>query len=86
MEDEDGRDGIDGWVDAAPFRAWLEHLMSAGGLSSAEVAALAGVSARATRALLTGRRGRPVRRICRLTAMRLLSVTPSRKRRWVDAA
>ncbi len=86
MEDEDGRDGIDGWVDAAPFRAWVAHLMSAGALSAAEVADLAGVSPRVTTQLLTGRRGRPVRRICRLTAMRLLTVTPPRRRRWVDVA
>lgn len=64
------------WVDAAPFRAHLRHLMAVGGMSSAAVAVLAGISPRATFRLLHGRGGRALRRISPDTARRLLQVTP----------
>lgn len=72
------------WVDAGPFRAHLRHLMGAGPVTSAEVAAMAGVSRRAADHLLTGRNGRPLRRICPETARLLLAVTPAQVRalRW----
>lgn len=63
------------WVDAAPFRAQLRHLMSGTALSAAEVATVAGISAQLAEHLLTGRNGRPVRRVSRETARRLLALT-----------
>ena len=63
------------WVEAAPFRAHLQHLMAVGQLSVAAVAVLTGVSYRSARHLLYGRGGRAVRRISPDTARRLLSVT-----------
>lgn len=67
---------IDSWLDAAPFRAHARHLMAAGGLTSAELAVLAGVSLRAVRHLVYGRTGRPARRISPHTARRLFLLTP----------
>lgn len=64
------------WVDAGPFRAHLQHLMTTGDLTGREVAALAGISSRATDSLLSGRHGRPVRRISHATALALLDVRP----------
>ena len=69
------------WIDAAPFRAHLRHVMAVGDISVEVVAALAGISARAARHLLNGRGGRPVRRISPDTARRLLRVT-SADARW----
>ena len=70
-----GSDGLDpGWVDAAPFRAHLKHLMSAGSLDVPEVAVVLGLSTRAVRHLLEGRAGRVPRRISPQTARRLLLV------------
>jgi plasmid maintenance system antidote protein VapI len=63
------------WVDAAPFRAQLRHLMTAGGLGSADVATLAGISPRLAGRLLHGHRGRPLRRISPDTAQRLIQLT-----------
>lgn len=63
------------WVDAAPFRAQLHHLMSATALSAAEVATVAGISAHLAENLLSGRNGRPLRRVSRETARRLLALT-----------
>ncbi len=63
------------WLDAAPFRAHVGHLMSASGLSAREVAALTRVSVRLIRRLVGGREGRPVRRIDPLSARRLYGVT-----------
>ena len=65
----------DTWVEAAPFRAHLQHLMAVGQLSVAAVAVLTGVSYRSAQHLLHGRGGRAVRRISPDTARRLLSVT-----------
>ncbi len=64
------------WVDAGPFRTHLQHLMTTGDLTGREVAALAGISSRATDSLLAGRHGRPVRRISHATALALLEVRP----------
>jgi hypothetical protein len=63
-----------GWVDAAPFRAHLKHLMAAGSLDAPEVAVVLGLSTRAVRHLLDGRAGRVPRRISPHTAHRLLVV------------
>lgn len=63
------------WVDAAPFRAHLRHVMAVGDMSVEVVAQLAGIGPRAARHLLHGRAGRPIRRINANTARRLLQVT-----------
>ncbi len=62
------------WVDAAPFRALLRHLMAIGSMSSDEIAALAGLPFQLADHLLNGRNGRPLLRICPLTATRLLMI------------
>jgi len=64
------------WVEAAPFRAHLRHLMAAGDLTAEEVALLAGLPPRFARSLLQGRRGRPLRRISPEQASRLLRLNP----------
>jgi hypothetical protein len=64
------------WVDAAPFRAHLTHLMAVGSLDVPEVAVVLGLSTRAVRHLLEGRAGRRPRRISPPTARRLLLVRP----------
>jgi hypothetical protein len=63
------------WVEAAPFRALLRHLMAVGAMTSDEIAALAGIPARLADRLLNGRNGRPLLRICPVTAARLLLVS-----------
>jgi hypothetical protein len=68
------RRGDGGWVDAAPFRAHLKHLMAVGRLEVPEVAVVLGLSTRAVQHLLEGRSGRTVRRISPQTARRLLVV------------
>lgn len=65
------------WVEAAPFRAQLRHLMGVAHLNEIEVALLAGLSPRFGTDLLHGRRGRPVRRINSEQATRLLKLTPA---------
>ena len=72
------------WVDAAPFRAHLRHLMAVGRLEAREVAVVLGLSTRAVQHLLEGRTGRPVRRISPSTARRLLLVSADdvRDLRW----
>ena len=68
------------WVDAAPFRALLRHLMAAGGMTSGEIAALAGIPPRLADRLLFGRNGRALQRICPITAARLLLVSEGKLR------
>ncbi len=67
------------WVDAAPFRAHLLHLLDAG-LTEAVVARLAGVSVRSVVHLAHGRRGRVLRRVCGDTGRRLLRITTAEAR------
>lgn len=62
------------WVDAAPFRAHVRHLMSVGRLDTTEVALVLGLPTRAVQHLLEGRAGRATRRISPCTARRLLLV------------
>jgi hypothetical protein len=64
------------WVDAAPFRTHLRHLISSSGLSGREIATLMGLPPGAVRSLLLGRCGRPVRRMSRDIAGLLLNLTP----------
>jgi hypothetical protein len=72
------------WVDAAPFRAHLRHVMAVGDLSIEVVAALTGINPRAAAHLLDGRAGRPVRRISADVGRRLLQLTSfdARTVRW----
>lgn len=63
------------WVEAAPFRAHLRHLMEASGQPWQVVAKVARISLPDAHRLLHGRHGRPVRRISPQTASRLF---------WVD--
>lgn len=68
------------WVDAAPFRAHLRHLMAVSSLSSSAVALLAGLSPAFAFRLLHGRGGRPLRRISPETARQLLRITTAEAR------
>ncbi len=76
------------WVDAAPFRAQLRHLMASASLSAEDVARAVGISPRLAERLLYGRNGRALRRVSRDTASRLLrvSVDQLRRRRPGDEA
>ena len=78
------RHGDGAWVDAAPFRAHLKHLMAVGRLEAPAAAVVLGLSTRAVQHLLEGRSGRPVRRISPHTARRLLAVRAEdvRDLRW----
>lgn len=62
------------WVDAAPFRAHVNQLLTMG-LTEPVIAQLSGMSDRAVRHLVHGRHGRPIRRICDVSARRLLLIT-----------
>lgn len=79
----------DDWVGAAPFRAHLRHVGEASGQPWQVLALLAGVSLSLADHLLHGRRGRPVRRITRASAARILSLTSEGARslptEWVPA-
>ena len=63
------------WVDAAPFRAQICHLMAAFALHTEDVATAAGISARLAEHLVHGRNGRPTRRISPDMALRLLRLS-----------
>jgi hypothetical protein len=63
------------WIDAGPFRAQLRYLMASGSLSVEDVAAVTGISVRLADHLLSGRNGRPLRRISPDTARRLIQVS-----------
>lgn len=65
------------WVDAAPFRAYLQFLAAIGDVPPEVVALLAGIAPRLSRRLLTGDGNRPLRRISPDTARRLYAITPS---------
>ena len=69
------------WVDAAPFRAQLHHLMGSTGLTAAEVAAAAGISARLADHLAYGRNGRALRRVSPDTGRRLMGLSVTQLRR-----
>jgi plasmid maintenance system antidote protein VapI len=61
------------WVDAAPFRAHVAHLMAAAGLSVEAVALLAGVHTKAVARLIAGQdTGRPAARRIRPELARCL--------------
>lgn len=86
--DWDGRDLLDAdfdalgdaddygpWVDAAPFRAHVRHLMAETGVAWRTVAVLADVPSQSIDHLLRGRNGRPVPRLHPLIAERLFHLT-----------
>lgn len=61
------------WIPAAPFRAYVRHLLEAADLPWCALAVLSDVPAAQLRSLLFGRRGgRPLRRLHPHTAARLL--------------
>jgi hypothetical protein len=68
------------WVDAAPFRAQIRHLMAAFSLHIEDVAAAAGISARLAEHLVHGRNGRLTRRISPDIARRLLRLSDDQVR------
>ena len=74
-------DEVDHWVDAAPFRAQLHHLMGGTALTTDEVAAAAGISARLAAHLAYGRNGRALRRVSAETGRRLMSLSVLQLRR-----
>ena len=76
----------DYWVDAAPFRAQLHHLMGSTALSLGEVAAAAGISVRLAEHLAYGRNGRALRRVSPDTARRLMTLSVAQLRRRGAAA
>jgi hypothetical protein len=69
------------WVDAAPFRAQLHHLMGGTALTAAEVGAAAGLSARLAEHLAYGRNGRALRRVSPETGRRLMALSVPQLRR-----
>ena len=85
MAGREAADEVGYWVDAAPFRAQLHHLMGSTALTAAEVATVAGISARLATHLAYGRNGRALRRVSRDTGRRLMAVSAGqlRRLRWV---
>jgi len=71
------------WVQPAPFRALLGHLEASTGLEPAVLAVLAGVPTGLVLSLLHGHGGRPLRRMHRECAERLLKLTPEKVQRAV---
>ena len=78
------------WVLAAPFRAHLRQLQAATGLPWPVLALAAGVSPALVRHLVLGHRGRQLRRLCPVSARRLLRMDAARlaglATEWVPAA
>lgn len=64
------------WVDAAPFRAHLEHLVEASGVPWSVIAVHAGIPTGLASRLRHRPAGRPLQRIPAHLAKRLLDVTP----------
>lgn len=64
------------WVLAAPFRSHLRWLIDSTGVPWRVIALQAAMPAHQIRHLLLGRGGRPVRRLHRNCAARILAVTP----------
>jgi hypothetical protein len=62
------------WIEAAPFRAHVAHVMAAGRLSQESVAALAGVAPRVIARLLQEGPGQPVQVIRADLGRRLLKI------------
>jgi hypothetical protein len=62
------------WIEAAPFRAYVAHVMAAGRLSEESVAAMAGVAPKVIARLLQDRPGQPVQVIRADLGRRLLEI------------
>ena len=62
------------WIEAAPFRAHVAHVMAAGSLSQESVAAMAGVTPKVIARLLQDGPGQPVRVIRADLGRRLLEI------------
>jgi hypothetical protein len=62
------------WIEAAPFRAHVAHVMAAGRLSQESVAAMAGVAPKVIARLLQDGPGQPVRVIRADLGRRLLEI------------
>jgi hypothetical protein len=62
------------WIEAAPFRAYVAHVMAAGSLSHESVAAMAGVTPKVIARLLQDEPGHPVRLIRADLGRRLLEI------------
>ena len=69
------------WVEAAPFRAQLHHLMGGTAMTLDEVAGAAGISVRLAGHLAYGRNGRALRRVSPDTGRRLLALSVPQLRR-----
>jgi lambda repressor-like predicted transcriptional regulator len=65
------------WVESAPFRAHVKHLMAETGVAWRTLAVLADVPPQSVEHLLRGRSGRPVPRLHPLIADRLFHLTHS---------
>lgn len=74
-------DEVGFWVDAAPFRAQLHHLMGGTALTAAEVGVAAGLSARLGEHLAYGRNGRVLRKVSPETGRRLMMLSVEGLRR-----
>lgn len=71
----DADDDYGPWVDAAPFRAHVRHLVAVTGVAWRTIAVLADVPSQSVDHLLRGRQGRPVPRLHPLIAERLFHLT-----------
>ena len=67
-------EGTQTWIDAAPFRAHVAHVMAAGRWSQESVAAMAGVAPKVIARLLQDGPGQPVRVIRADLGRRLLAI------------
>jgi hypothetical protein len=66
------------WIEAAPFRAHVAHVIAAGRLSQESVAAMAGVAPRVIARLLQDGPGQPVQVIRADLGRRLLEIRSSK--------
>jgi hypothetical protein len=75
-----GVQGPPSWIDAAPFRAHVAHVMAAGRLSQESVAAMAGVAPGVIARLLQDGPGQPVQAIRADLGRRLLEIRSPKAR------
>jgi hypothetical protein len=73
-------EGTQTWIEAAPFRAHVAHVMAAGRLSQESVAAMAGVAPKVIARLLQDGPGQPVRVIREDLGRRLLEIRSPKAR------
>jgi hypothetical protein len=75
-----GFEGPRSWIEAAPFRAHVAHVMAAGRLSQESVAAMAGVAPGVIARLLQDGPGQPVQAIRADLGRRLLEIRSPKAR------